>query len=618
VVPSGLPDLKDLYDATPGPKTHMLIATEGDVYHMSFSKQNFDVISVVSLAPKLGPLNLVGKGMVVSVHVSPRKTSYYITSLMENFVLRSQDAGASWQRIGEPQGLRLDPGNMTDTFRSPAFKFVRSVKDSSTVYLAGFNGLHKSVDDGDSWGWIATIGQVITSFSVECATADCASFAMSMCSYDEGCTRATVDKAKLLDPNLDAMESTTTVPSGQVPNVQYSLSALSPDFANDNLEFRAQVELSCVMYYHAAPECFFYEAFTRSTDNFETFDSVYLPFIEPWTNEVRPGRERAVHAVSFSPAFAADQTMFVSGFNLGISKSTNGGRNFTMLWEVPGQTQLAISPTFPEDSTMACVLRPMDEPFEIAETAWVWWSIDGGISWTQVQGEGEADWVDLAVWKPAGSDVPVMLALKTVRYYNIRDDFSGNTVMITKDAATWVPLAMSDYTPYRHMGIALHALEMAPATTYGSSVEIFMGFARGGARKGFANGETSTLEDEVQALPTIDDHSHVSKSWAFDFYPAKNKANRCLGRKIQYSPAYADDGVIFGSSYFEVFASVDRGVTWRPIFSLVKDAAMICDDANCLSCSSEDMCIECAPGYVRTAFFRPGKEFPGWECQPAV
>mmetsp|Transcript_66001 Transcript_66001/g.137477 ORF Transcript_66001/g.137477 Transcript_66001/m.137477 type:complete len:848 (+) Transcript_66001:73-2616(+) len=630
VVPNGPPALQGMLQHIQGATEHLLIGSMTDFLHVSFRKFPFRLIGLISLKVYTGDERL-SNGGVISVHVSPLHISFYITALNENFVLRSRDEGRTWTQIGESQGLRLDPGNQPILFNSAAFKFVRPVQGTSTIFCAGFNGLLKSVNDGDSWGWVSTISTVLTGFSLACASADCNSFALSMCSYDEGCTRATVDKATLLDPAQDPMDSAKKEVTGQVANTQYTIPSLSPNFANDNLEFRTQVTKLCTF---STPEepyiCSNYSALSRSTDNFVTSVAVDVPVVGKYNGTLVHLVDQAVHTVIFSPAFVTDRTVFVSGFNLGVSKSTDGGNTFSFLWEVAGQTLLAISPNYPSDRTMACVVRPhqVKDVQDIAQTASIWWSINGGLNWTEVAATSGplcadsafcnghmADWIDLAVWKPDDWKVPVVIGLAREGFLSRSNTFERGNLFITKDGATWKPLSMSEYATFRPLGLAMHTLELAPAASYGPSAEMIVAFSKGGARTGYANGKTFTLDSETQALPAINEVPITTKSWAFDFYPCKNKANRGLGRKIQYSPNYVHDGIIFGSSFYEIVVSVDRGVNWAPVFSVQEDG-LTCDDPNCEICSYKAICLSCTAGYDRVWFHREGKELGGFSCKP--
>jgi len=69
-----------------------------------------------------------------------------------------------------------------------------------------------------------------------------------------------------------------------------------------------------------------------------------------------------VHTIAFSPSFVFDGTVFLAGFNLGVGRSTDGGRTFELLWSEPGfNTKLSLSPGFGTggDRSVLAMLTPM-------------------------------------------------------------------------------------------------------------------------------------------------------------------------------------------------------------------------------------------------------------------
>ena len=127
----------------------------------------------------------------------------------------------------------------------------------------------------------------------------------------------------------------------------YFITAYSPNYASDGLILRASK---------------FARGLLRSDSRGEHWRKVELPSLVVLDGGVP---QQVVHSIVFSPSFAADQTVYVAGFNLGITRSTDGGHTFQVQWRANGyNTHLALSPDFsrvdpqPKNRALVAVLSP--------------------------------------------------------------------------------------------------------------------------------------------------------------------------------------------------------------------------------------------------------------------
>jgi hypothetical protein len=125
-----------------------------------------------------------------------------------------------------------------------------------------------------------------------------------------------------------------------------------------------------------------------------------------------PHVQMQIHSVEFSPTFASDQTVFISGWNIGVAVSHDAGLTFDRLWDgggvIPGGSyvKLALSPRFAIDGVLAATvsLRSVPDNCTLTQTltggggcygsfdrsqgrgAVVHISTDRGTTWTALDG----------------------------------------------------------------------------------------------------------------------------------------------------------------------------------------------------------------------------------------
>lgn len=97
-----------------------------------------------------------------------------------------------------------------------------------------------------------------------------------------------------------------------------------------------------------------------------------------WVSANKPFQISVVRAVGFSPAFAADQTVFIGSGMEGSYRTTNGCQKWQMLDGLPTQLQVravCVSPGWTQDQTVYFASRNFG----------IWRSTDGGWQWTHLQ-----------------------------------------------------------------------------------------------------------------------------------------------------------------------------------------------------------------------------------------
>jgi hypothetical protein len=75
-----------------------------------------------------------------------------------------------------------------------------------------------------------------------------------------------------------------------------------------------------------------------------------------------------VHSIVFSPSFADDHTAYISGFNIGVAVSRDGGRTFAPVWDATGavtagsNVKVVLSPTYATDGTLLATVATRIPP----------------------------------------------------------------------------------------------------------------------------------------------------------------------------------------------------------------------------------------------------------------
>ena len=254
-------------------------------------------------------------------------------------VHRSTDGGDSWKRVTRGLPRYQDTGECCGYYGVSDLAFSPSFADDNTVYLATWNGLFRSIDDGDSWRNVfegledAWIIRVVISPSY---ASDNTLFALARNpnwdtgpslyrSTDRGDTWQQVTEN--LGVDWDFWTTTRLV--------------ISPSFGADGTLYAAT-----------------HDGLLRSKDRGATwqkvysYDQVHEGNFEPW--------------VAVSPNFVSDSTVYTSKVCGGVFHSTDGGDSWDEVSQglsvpevtetpyhhtcsPPGITSLVFSPSFAAD-----------------------------------------------------------------------------------------------------------------------------------------------------------------------------------------------------------------------------------------------------------------------------
>jgi len=295
-----------------------------------------------------------------------------------------------------------------------------------------------------------------------------------------------------------------------------------------------------------------------------------------------------IHSVAFSPDFGSDCTVFVSGYLIGVARSTDGGHSFHTLWDadVNDNTlwnygafiKLSLSPSFGTDGAMiATVRKPAPTPRATYDStlgggASLHVSVDGGQGWVKVEdsrhhqkNSGGGRWA---------GDVRLVHAT------------TGRLVLVGVESGRLMLLANIQGTEWCNLGDEGFVLRNGFDANRNT---LIMGL---GGWSVLAN-----VDDERCQLVNVTRAKTTSlglvRPTAFgqQSVPGDDQL-RGLGSLISLSPSFDLDGVAIAASGFDLYASIDHTRTWQLVQRLRQvGIGAECDNAptGCVLCRSWGM-----------------------------
>lgn len=258
-----------------------------------------------------------------SLAISPNyeSDSTLFVSTWNKGVFRSTDKGNIWHRYSNG----LSKSNQADEYRLPHFRKViisnGFVKDK-TIFLAGFNGLFKSKDSGNSWLEKETLSSALI-----------VGLALSP-NYRNDSTLAVTTYLKGAYISQDGGLTWKSMNTGLIQGDRY----IQP---GDQIARLFDIKFS--------PNYFFDKT---------VFSSSWKKFLVSmnkgkYWNKVPVEPKKVGATISISPDFASDSTIFLGTKKGNILRSTDRGKSFVSLMNLERQVlSIVISPTYSRDKTI--------------------------------------------------------------------------------------------------------------------------------------------------------------------------------------------------------------------------------------------------------------------------
>lgn len=321
-------------------------------------------------------------------------------------------------------------------------------------------------------------------------------------------------------------------------------------------------------------------------------------FRGPGSDDVGSG---VVNSVVFSTAYATDQTIFVSGKDLGVQVSYDAGATFDHTLDLAGTVlSLAMSPSFDADGVL--IAQTGDQQVagnfvELSHATELFLSANRGQSWDTLPQPRPGLWDLVSISPNFALDKTLVSAFCASRW-----DLDQKQILVSIDAGqSWSGV------PQRVGGVGLvfsNGLSLAP--TFATSGEFVVGLLGAGA--GVVAGSINTTSLRLQQITRsgravgtgeVLDVSGRPFGWG-----VVTNVMRTLGTPLAYSPRYASDDMVLGVSYRSLIKSTDKGRTWHTLQSL-PNTDPACGTPQCLRChipavKYAGMCVQCKPGYSIT------------------
>jgi photosystem II stability/assembly factor-like uncharacterized protein len=439
----------------------------------------------------------------------------------------SIDSGRSWALLS--RGLSCDSQADQTTFDVPHFRDMELGRGASADwFLAGFDGLFRSSDGGETWTQLEALTvDLIRGFEVSPGNAK--QHGLAVTTYGGG--------AYISDDN----GRTWLIANPGLVTTRLADIEFSPNYWTDNMIFTLSSERLLSSRHrgnHWSPASLVYQGWRRRVGAGLERRLGFSP--EYGTRLFLSDAEREYvwpMQIELSPEFADDKTILLGLRRHGVWKSEDGGVEWSRDWDGPVDyvTALEMSPGFAVDGTAFAGIRGSG----------IYVTRDWGESW---QPANEGFWYldqEQAVASPNYViDPPLLRAIKDVLLL-VSPNFVEDQIVFASSSAG---LFQSKDGGVSWTGVTVESsLENVPVIAIGVSPD-------------FGVDETIIASFKGRGI-----YRSMDGGTTFEFIGQDLLDGNFDLKYIRFSPSYRNDAVIYGATEQDLLVSRDHGITWSVI-----------------------------------------------------
>jgi photosystem II stability/assembly factor-like uncharacterized protein len=432
-------------------------------------------------------------------------------------VFRSNDGGDTWKVYD--QGLTRSHQADTEKYHSPHFRSVRIVKTSDkekTVFLAGFDGLFKSVNGGQNWFEMETLP--VSLIKAMAVSPGSRKYAVAITTYGGGA---------YLSPDKG---NSWFICNKGLKTTRLSDIVFSYDYPSDKTLYSASIGI-----------------LLKSTDAGYSWKKIMLKpqnwrhkayaiarrlkVPRSWRNKIlnrSARRKKWPTVITLSPGNEASQELYFATRYQGVFRLEHGGENHTLIWDGQGRTitSMVISPDFDRDATLFASVRGLGI-YKTQDKGKNWLPVNSGLTFLNEWQKSDT------IHQIFKKDVKLAISPSYATDKTVLAGSSEGFFKTTNGGAKWVNLHDINLTKHDYI------IGLGISPNFQSDNTVFVS-VRG---KGLLKSENGGLSFQKIAAELL-------------------RANHAI-EFIEFSPNYTQDRTIYAASDEALFKSTDGGIHWE-------------------------------------------------------
>jgi photosystem II stability/assembly factor-like uncharacterized protein len=434
-------------------------------------------------------------------------------------VFRSTDGGETWKIYDH--GISRDHQADTEKYRSPHFRSIRIAKTSGkdkTVFLAGFDGLFKSENDGQDWFQVETLPVgLIKGLAVSPGSSK---YAIAITTYGGG-AYVSQDKGNswlICNRGLKTtrLSDITFSPDYQKDRTLYSASKgvlLKSTDAGNNWQ---KIILN--------PKGWRHKAFAIAL-------KLKVPY--SWSKKILKKselRKKWPTVIALTPGDAVNQELFFATRYQGVFRSEDSGLSHTQTWDGLGHTitSMVMSPDFDRDGTLYASVRGLGI-YKTQDKGKKWQLANSGLSFLNEWQKSDT------IHQIFKKDIKLAISPSYSKDHIVFAGSSEGLFKTTDSGKRWENLAHGQLLKNDYV------IGLGISPNFKTDQTLFVSVRGRGLFKSTNSGQTfKKIADDL-----------LQNNHAIEY--------------IHFSPDYSRDHTIFAASDEELFKSTNGGIFWEII-----------------------------------------------------